>query len=195
MRLTAILVTALLSTVAARAGDLQSINNRFFRTLESEAYDSYGDVSHWSKQAKHIAFLAAAHVARATMQINMDRPGDVAARAAAVRRIADLNRAFLQRVQFFAFQGYGDTDYWSKRTKQFSTEAAMHVANIAAHCDQSMIQAAASRLEQILTTSETAGFQGYGDHTYWSHRAKQTATTLTDLVNQINTELVQTAIP
>lgn len=168
--------------------DINSANSVYFEELSKLAFDGYGDIDYWSKQAKLIAFRSAVHLTSSAITINGDRDHG-SGRAAKFRQIVELNKTMIKRAQSFAFEGYGDIDYWSKRTKRFATELAMHTATVAGLCDKVMLKAASPKILTLLRDAQTTGFAGYGDVGYWSSRCKSFATRVVALLGEINTEL------
>lgn len=175
--------------VSAQSGtDINDANRIYFSELSRLAFDGYGDIDFWSKQAKLIAFRSAAHLTSSAIAINSDRdhgPG----RTGKFKQIVELNKLMTKRSQSFASEGYGDTEYWSKRTKQFTTEIAMHTASVAGLCDRPMLKAITPKIEALIRDAQATGFSGYGDVNYWSLRCKAFATRAVALLGEINTEL------
>lgn len=170
------------------ASNVYDSNRVFFQELSRLAFQGYGDIDYWSKQAKLIAFRSAVHLTSSAIDINADRDHG-AARIGKFKQIVTMNKAMIQTAQVFAFQGYGDTDYWSKRTKQFATELAMHTASLCGMCDAKMLKAVLPKVKTLLTDAQNAGFSGYGDVDYWSRRCKEFATRVIALLGEINTDL------
>jgi len=172
----------------AQGNDINDANRLYFNELSNLAFNGYGDIDYWSKQAKLIAFRSAAHLTSSAIAINSDRDHG-ANRVSKFKQIVELNKAMIKKSQEFAFQGYGDIDYWSKRTKQFATELAMHTASLAGLCDKPMLKAVTPKIESLIRDAQSTGFSGYGDVSYWSTRCKAFATRAVALLGEINTEL------
>lgn len=173
---------------AQEASEVYDSNRVFFRELSQLAFQGYGDLDYWSKQAKLIAFRSAVHLTSSAIAINSDRDHG-SNRASKFKQIVTMNKAMIQTAQVFAFQGYGDTDYWSKRTKQFATELAMHTASLCGLCDAKMLQVVQPKIKTLLSDAQSTGFSGYGDVDYWSKRCKAFATRVIALLGEINTDL------
>lgn len=173
---------------SAQENDISLANRLFFKELDHLAFEGFGDLDFWSKQSKYIAFRSAAHLTSAALAINSDRDHG-ADRAMKFKQIVEMNKVMAKWAQNYGFEGYGDTDYWSKRTKRFATSLAMHSANVAGLCDGVMIKAVKGKLETLIKASQYAAFEGYGDVDYWSKRCKELATKVVGILGEINTEL------
>lgn len=174
--------------VSAQDDDISNANRVYFNEVSRLAFEGYGDIDFWSKQAKFIAFRSAVHLTSSAITINSDRDHG-ASRVAKVKQIVELNKVMMKTSQAFAFEGYGDTDYWSKRTKRFATELAMHTATVAGLCDKPMLRTIGPKIKALLSDAQNTGFSGYGDVDYWSKRCKAFATRVITLLGEINTEL------
>jgi hypothetical protein len=125
--------------------------------------------------------------------INQDRDhGD--RRIAKFKLIVELNKAMTKKAQSFAFEGYGDTDYWSKRTKHFCTELAMHTSTLAGLSDKAMLKVLQPKVEKLLREAQSTGFSGYGDVSYWSRRCKEFATKVIAALGEMNTDLATAVV-
>ncbi|HNV72649.1 MAG TPA: hypothetical protein PKO06_23270 [Candidatus Ozemobacteraceae bacterium] len=173
--------------------DLNTTNRVYFQELTNLAFGGYGDLDYWSKQSKLIAFRSAVHLTSVAISINADRDhGD--RRMAKFKMIVELNKAMMGKAKDFAFGGYGDTDYWSKRTKHFATEIAMHCSTVAGMSDKVMLKAIQPKIETLLRAAQTAGFAGFGDVDYWSRRCKAFATQAIEILGEISTELATAVV-
>ncbi len=189
----AILACVLSTPLFAQQDDLNTTNRVYFQELTNLAFNGYGDIDYWSKQAKLIAFRSAVHLTSVAVTINADRDhGD--RRIAKFKIIAELNKAMMGKAKDFAFGGYGDTDYWSKRTKQFATEIAMHCSTIAGMSDKVMLKAILPKILNLIKAAQNAGFAGYGDVDYWSRRCKAFATQAIEILGEISTELATAVV-
>lgn len=193
-RLAALLVAGALAT-GASAATLRTLNSRFFQELNQLAFNGYGDTDYWSKRCKKTAFVSAQHMVTFAAAINESRDHGDAGRLEKFKQIRQLNGEFAKKAEHFAFQGYGDTDYWSKRTKAFATEIAMHCANVAAVSDGKMLAAGRNELSEMMQTANTAAFQGYGDTSYWSRRAKKLASDVQEILRRLETDLMESCLP
>lgn len=174
--------------VSAQESEIALTNKVFFKELDNLAFDGYGDTDYWSKRAKFIAFRSAAHLTSAALVINADRDHG-ADRPTKFKQIVAMNQSMAKWAKDFGFAGYGDVDYWSKRTKHFATALAMHSANLAGLCDRVMIQAIEGKLKKLIKSSQYAAFDGYGDVDFWSKNCKELATQVVAILGEINTEL------
>ncbi|MBF0408012.1 MAG: hypothetical protein HQM10_11695 [Candidatus Riflebacteria bacterium] len=179
--------------IVAADSDISDANSVYFSEIRRLAYDGYGDVDYWSKQTKLLAFRSAVHLTSLAISINKDRDHG-AARIIKFKQIVELNKIMIKQAERFAFDGYGDLDYWSKRTKQFATELVIHTSNIASLCDRPMLNAITSRLTSLIKSAQTSAFEGYGSIDYWSRSCKQLATRAVSLLGEISTELATACV-
>jgi hypothetical protein len=193
-RLAALLVAGALAT-GAGAATLRTLNSRFFQELDQLAFNGYGDTDYWSKRCKKTAFVSARHMVTFAAAINESRDHGDAGRLQKFKQIRQLNGEFSERANTFAFKGYGDTGYWSKRTKAFATEIAMHCANVVAVSDGKMLAAGRNEIGEMLQVAETAGFNGYGDVDYWSRRAKKLSQDVQEILRRLETDMMEACLP
>lgn len=122
--------------------------------------------------------MALDSVSFATLQTAAIRSDEVyqpADAEAAMTELGDEQRRFQTTAQEIAFNGYGDTGYWSRRTKNLALETAAHCCMAASLCDGPMQAALGDSLRQTLSQVENTAFNGHGDTSYWSRRAKRIA--------------------
>ena len=196
-RLPRLVAALLIAAFAGQAGaaTLRTLNARFFQELDQLAFEGYGDTKYWSKRCKKTAFVSARHMVSFAAAINESRDHGDAGRLDKFKQIRQLNDELSQKAEHFAFKGYGDSSYWSKRTKAFATEIAMHCANVAAVSDGKLLAAGRDEISEMLQTAFTAGFEGYGDSMYWSRRAKKLSSDLQEVLRRLETDLMEASLP
>ena len=75
-------------------------NQVYFKEISRLAFDDYGDVEFWAKQAKLIAFRSAVHLTSSAISINLDREhGSLC--AAKVKQVVALNRTMAEKAKAF----------------------------------------------------------------------------------------------
>ncbi|MGE0490967.1 MAG: hypothetical protein AB7S38_17300 [Vulcanimicrobiota bacterium] len=147
----------------------------FLRGLERRAFEGYGDTSYWSREAKELAVEAAAFAARKTAELRADEVYTPAQAEDALTQLRAEESRFKGTAHRLAFDGYGDTSYWSRRTKELALATAAHCCLTASLCDGPMLAALGSTLDTSLARSHDTAFNGHGDVSYWSQRAKRLA--------------------
>ncbi|MCA9794135.1 MAG: hypothetical protein KC910_20140, partial [Candidatus Eremiobacteraeota bacterium] len=134
-----------------------------------------GDTSYWSREAKELAVEAASYAARKTAELRADEVFTPSQADDALTQLRAEDARFKSTADTLAFHGYGDISYWSRRAKQLALASATHCCLTASLCDGPMLAALGSTLETSLAQSHDTAFNGHGDMSYWSKRAKRLA--------------------
>ena len=170
--------------------------NEVMQSARSHAFDGFGGGEYWSRRCKE--FGAGMTDLAGQIRLNVVRAGNSTAKstnsteaglAAAQKLAAD----FTKEAKEYAFDGYGDMEYWSNRTKELAMESAMFAAQIALAVGPKADAAIKTQVEELLSEADDYAFGGYGNGRYWSRRCKELATTLIEIVQQIELSLVKAA--
>ncbi|MEO0813288.1 MAG: hypothetical protein AAFY60_10530, partial [Myxococcota bacterium] len=113
--------------------------------------------------------------------------------AAKNQAIEILVNDFVQSAHDHGFGGYGDVDYWSKRTKSLAFETTAFLAKVGLESDGQAGAAVLPTVHEALGAARSASFGGYGDVSYWSRRCKSLSTTATDSARTLELELARAA--
>jgi len=155
----------------ARLAAIEADNRRYASVAQGLA-QGYGDIDYWSKRAKSLALETAATVA--TTAALCDGPMAAA--------LSDTLKRALTQAEHLGFDGYGDTTYWSQRTKTMARELApLDTQTLSAQS-----QAAAPRGQQLSETLRDLArplaesvvglaINHYGDVDAWSKQGKLVA--------------------
>jgi hypothetical protein len=158
------------SGVGSGSPTVQATVQPYLDQVRDLAFDGYGDLDYWSKNAKHVAVDTGGFAARIAM-LDAERlpPSDP---DGALARVEEHATGYARAAQEAA-SGSGDFGFWSRRTKKLAMTTATYVAAVAGECDRDMIAALRPSLERLLARSEDLAFNGFGDATYWKGRCQQ----------------------
>lgn len=160
-------------------------NRDFLARLDDQAFGGYGDTGYWSKRAKRMAVDAVGQTARTSLELRAGDSYSPAERSEATAQIEADRQRLLRDARELAYNGYGDTSYWSRRAKHLAFRTATHCCLAASLSDASLQAAMGTSLERALSESETLAFDGYGDTSYWSRRTKRLADEVVDRLPQV----------
>ncbi len=159
-----------MASALAYADEEASVTDRFCAAVKAFGSTGYGDTNYWSRRIKELALVSTEYLTGIAFACSA--PVNIAT--------ADDRRTIIARARDYAFEGYGDGDYWSKRCKDFA-RSLMRAARRLERRIGELEDLSVGPPKQMVLERRVMSFvgiarhyacRGSGDTDFWSRRTK-----------------------
>jgi hypothetical protein len=176
-----------MASALAYADEGASLTDRFCATVKAYGFSGYGDTGYWSRRIKELALITTEYLTGIAFSCS----------ATVNAALADERRQIIDHAREYAFKGYGDSDYWSARCKDFADtlmragrRLERHIAKLDARKVHPLKQAALDRrIMNFVSIARHYAVRGHGDTDFWSLRTKALALEVGIFVSKVAASL------